>query len=719
MTDRPALRSSSAGRPVAAGPLPRGARRPQPRRARRRTRVLVCTLAALIATLAPVESPVPLGPLESLAGSTPAEAQSSAVTPGMPDSCTLPWREDPNDASLCVLSEPACSEHPILDNSYLTPSDDFPDFCEATVLEDPADPDPYTRCTALTGYVIKTSMVGGDQACRMIHPTQCPQNLHRTGSNTCRQVRRRTWSCPSGTPTNRFNTCYQAPVDYTGTHPACGSGAPSFALSNCESYVGQDFVRAPASLPCGNFDTGYSSSALRDLTSPPNAYWCRFDSSYLDVGCYATGATCTTSDAVCIKRASTTGGCNAIADALRCRKLQADFLDGSLDAEDVYLEGCVPCAVLPFSPTSLDCPRDLRVNPSLSSISRLETAHQNRYDSGPGGSRATFCADPPPGRLVWESSHHAGLAIVNSSVVLRVIDSSVTNRPVEYIRVSLGGGVRFGVSRRLYFEYPGSTASDPIVRAWPTFDTSLAYRDVDEIVGGYRSGSIIFNSGPCLVRALPDFRLRVEELWPDSDASDIRALFGADALDWWTALGSVEQAAHLARRTGSLTQEVRCNYGSDVWCNWRPTRPGYYRLVAAGAWYMTKFGGKRTWANALTRALIDNALMDMESAKDGVCRRRPGHSSHSDYECLIEDLARIGVTTPAEAGLLPDLRGLLPAGSSEEWLYTDAAGSTVTCPPRDLRVHCGGTGESLNYTETEPIGILVHEMRVSTVAPDG
>ncbi|MCY3663625.1 MAG: hypothetical protein OXH28_12505 [bacterium] len=592
------------------------------------------------------------------------------------------------------------------------------------MLEDPADPDPYTRCTALTGYVIKTFMVGGDQACRMIHPTQCPQNLHRTGSNTCRRAQRRTWSCPSGTPTNRFNTCYQAPADYTGTHPACGSGAPSFSISNCESYVGQDFVRAPASVLCGNFDTGYPSSALRDLTSPANAYWCRFDSSYLDVGCYATGATCTTSDAVCVKRASNTGGCNAIANALRCRKLQVDYLDGSRDAEDVYLEGCVPCAVLPFSPTSLDCPRDLRANPSLSSNIRLERTHQNRHDSGPGGSRATSCADPPEGRLVWESSHHARLAIVNSSVVLRVIDTSVTNRPVEYIQISIGPApnneARFEVRSRLYFEYPGSATSDPIVRTWPTFDTSLAYRDVDDIVGARRQYSIIFNSGPCLVRALPDFRLRVEELWPDSDASDIRALFGADSLDWWTALGPAEQAAHLARRTGSLTQEVRCNYGTDVWCHWRPTRPGYYRLVAAGAWYMTKFASKRTWHSPFFRTLVDNTLMDMESAKDGVCSRGPVHSFHSDHECLIEDLARIGVT-PAEAGLTSDLSGLRPPDPSEdeEWLYTDAAGSTVTCPPRDLRVHCGGINESSNYTETEPIGIVVHEMRVSTVAPDG
>jgi len=96
-----------------------------PRRARRlhrrRSRVLVGLLAALIATLAPVESPVPLGPLDDLAGSAPAEAQT-AITAGTPDPCPTglqPGHPDgrpvvnPDDASLCVLSQFACPEHPL------------------------------------------------------------------------------------------------------------------------------------------------------------------------------------------------------------------------------------------------------------------------------------------------------------------------------------------------------------------------------------------------------------------------------------------------------------------------------------------------------------------------------------------------------------------------------------------------------------------------------
>ena len=697
-------------------------------------------LAALIATLTPVESPVPLGPLEGLAGSAPAEAQTSAVSPGMPDSCTTPWQPDPDDASLCVLSRPACPEHPLQPGSYLAPSTEFPDFCEATVLE-PADPAAYADCRALTGYVIKRFVQSGDRACRMVHPTQCAQKMNRTGTNTCKRVQRRKWSCPSGTPTNRFNTCYQAPPNYVGAHPACGAGAPGFAISSCEDYVSRDFVRAPAPNQCSGFDTGDTRSALRNLVSSSNLYWCQFDSSYLDVGCYGTGATCTPSDAVCVKRASTTGGCNAIAKALRCRKLQADYLDGSVTAEDTYLAGCTPCVVLPFSPTPPDCPQDLRVDPSRSTEGRLEDTHQRRSDVGPHGS-ATFCADPPRGRLVWESSHHSELALVNSPVILRVVDVPATSRHVEYIYVDISSSrpykAQFWPRRRQYFEYPDSAPSDPIVRPWPTFDTSVTYGSVDKIVGGRQtSGGYIENSGTCLIRVRPDFRVRIEELWPDDDATDIEALFGSDALNWWTALAppqrrahtearglnfvggmtAAQRAAELARRAGDLTEVVRCNYGTQVWCRWSPSRPGYYRLVAAGAWYMTKFARIRRWLSTAWLAWIDETLKDAAAAKDGDCPDTPGRPYHSDADCLSDNLVSMGVS-PAEAGLKSDLSGLLAAGPSEEWLYTAAAGPNVTCPPRDLRVTCAGTSESSNYTETEPVGVLVHEMRVSTVTPD-
>ena len=715
--------------------------------------MLVGLLAALIATLTPVESPVPLGPLEGLTGSAPAEAQT-AITSGTPDPCPAPWQPahpdgrlvvDPDKASLCVRSQPACSEHPLQPGSYLAESTEFPDFCEAEVLLS-VDAAAYMACTALTGYVIKTFARGVDLVCRMIRPTQCAPNMHRTEPNLCRQVQRRTWSCTTGTPTNRFNTCYQQPPDYGTLHPACGVGAPNFAISSCEDYVSQDFERAPAPGQCVGFDTG-GAPRLWDAS---NTYWCEFDASYLDVDCYGASPACTPSNAVCIKRASTTGGCYAIANALRCRDLQADYHDGSVDAEDVYLEGCVPCVVLPFSPTPPDCPPDLLVDPTLSTEVRLEDTHQRRRDSGPGGSTRSFCTDPPRGRLVWESSHHSEFAIVNSPVVLRVVDVPVTARRLEFISVNTGYPPLYEVSflpwigehSRQYFEYPNSAPSDPVVRTWPTFDDTLAFTDVDKIVGATRllpGRPYIYNTGPCLIRKSPDFRVRVTELWPDNDTADIEALFGSDALNWWRALSptlqrerteargldyisstmtTTELAAELAERASDLTQEVRCNYGTEVWCNWRPTRPGYYRLVAAGAWYLDKFSRNRRWLSSTVMNRINNALMDMYNARDGVCTRTPGDRSYADYDCLRADLASIGLS-PAEAGLEPpNFDALTPVTQTAEWLYSAAAGPNFRCPPRDMRVACTGGAESSNYTETQTIGILVHEVRVSTVAPD-
>ncbi len=686
--------------------------------------VLAGLLAALIAALAPVESPVPLGPLEGIVGQVPAEAQTPAVGPGTPDPCPVPLQPDSNDASLCVLSQLACSEHPLHaaypllaahplhTGPYLVPSTEFPDFCEATVL-DSYDLAAYTACTALAGYVIKTFTQGSDQACRMIRPTQCASSMHRTGVNTCRRVQRRIWSCPPGaTPTNQFNRCYQKPPDYTGSHPACQSGAPSFAISSCEEYVGQDFVRAPASVQCSSFDTGNTGPKLRDLTGASNLYWCQFDSSYLDAGCHGAGAPCTAADAVCVKRASTTGGCNAIAQAIKCRGLQAHYLAGSRtaeDAENVYLQGCTPCVVLPFSPTPLDCPQDLRTNPTPSTISKLEDTHQRRGDWNSGNSTSSLCSDPPQGRLVWESSYHSGLAVVNSPVVLRVDDLPTATRHFRYVRVVVKGtppSLRgFGTVSRQYFVYADGSSGDTTVRAWPTFDTTLTYGSVDKIA---------WNGSLCLIRNLPDFRVRVEELWPDSDASDIRALFGSDALDWWEALTPAQQMSRTAARGAKLTQVVRCNYDTDVWCNWRPARPGYYRLVAAGAWQLQRLTTSRYWLPSDWSVLIDSALVDMFNKSDGICPN-PQVYRHTDHDCLKANLATLGLTAK-QVGLKPDLDGLLPV-ESQEWLYTDNAGPNV-CPPRDMRLYCPSGSDSWNYTESEPIGIMVHEVRVSTVTPD-
>ena len=64
----------------------------------------------------------------------------------------------------------------------------------------------------------------------------------------------------------------------------------------------------------------------------------------------------------------------------------------------------------------------------------------------------------------------------------------------------------------------------------------------------------------------------------------------------------------------------------------------------------------------------------------------------------------------------PDLLDDMPVG--EDWLYSEHARGLTGCPfSIDLRVDCSGGGVGGNYTETAPVGIIVHEVRTQTVAP--
>ena len=85
---------------------------------------------------------------------------------------------------------------------------------------------------------------------------------------------------------------------------------------------------------------------------------------------------------------------------------------------------------------------------------------------------------------------------------------------------------------------------------------------------------------------------------------------------------------------------------------------------------------------------------------------------------LASDIADIGL--PASAfGINDAVTALLPIPPDleDDWLYSEAATEAVRCPSMDLRVHCSGTGTNGNYTETAPIGVLVHEIRVVTRTP--
>lgn len=706
----------------------------------RRTKWLLAALLILAPVLAPIEAPDLPAPLGDLVGAPPASAQST-IFDGTLSNCpadptdTRSWAVNPTDNSLCELSVPACREHPLESDTYLDLSTEFLSFCEATVLES-ANAAKYQSCIALMGYVIKTTGTAPDRQCRMILPARCPAGLNHVKHDTCISVQRRSWSCPADAlPRNQFNSCYQPSPDGTGTNPACVSDAPTFLIMTCEEYVAEDFERNPTTseAACSGFDTGASPA----LNNHSNQHWCRYDASLLDVACHGASPSCQSSDAYCLKRESRTGGCNVVADTLRCRFLQADYLAGSVTAEDVDQEGCTPCVVLPFSATSSRCPNELTATPSLPAPSLLNgfnPVHANKTDTS---TRTHICSDPPQGRLVWKFGGNSQVAVVNSPVILDVIEISTKARVIDtYWWHPTARQVMKRSTPYRHYEYPISLATDPVVRPWPTIDETRTYGSV--------SSMMLDQGGSCTIKDLPYFRLVVQELWPDDDQSTIEDLFGGDSVNWWTNLTADEKKrktearglrlidgtdvpqddAERARRATALTQPLSCNYGSSVWCRWLPKRSGYYRLVAAGVWPMQIAGSTVRWRNSLSRTQINNWLRDNVASSDNTC---PSNLSifdrPKDLDCIMEDLVQMGYThsdgtaNPAAAGMLLTTGGglrLLPA-SDDDWPYTVAAGENLKCDPRDLRVSCGSTGGAWNYTETEPIGIMVQEIRVGSV----
>ncbi len=747
--------------------MPQGLAPVTARRARRLVRraakPLLCVVLALATLVSPWESGLLPGPLENLVGQPDAAAQTSTVINGTPDNCpTSPglWSPQPGDsdhqsAPECILELPVCPEHPLTDlypalaGTHLAPSSDFPDFCEITVLES-ADPAMYASCTGLGGSAIKNTGTAPNRECRIIQPARCAAQLHRIRFDACLRVQRRTWSCPANTvPRNQFNTCYQPPPGYTGPSPACGTGAPDFPVVTCEEYVGGDFVRIPPTPGACNttYPTGDPSTALQDHAA--NQYWCRYDASFLNVDCHATGAACATAYAYCIRRASRTGGCDTVAETLRCRSLQADYLDSTLtvSAEDVYRQGCTPCVVLPFETVSTECPDELRHSPSRTSgareQARFQWAHTFKVDFLEGdlycvrtahnsGMTPTCntrrCADPARGRVVWDSSHHSGVAVVNSPITLSIEDLPDQTRTVDFIALRFGWLWTLEPDSTLVYEYSSSTPGDPSVRTHMNINPSRTYTTVDYAMV----------RGECRVETWPDFRVLVEELWPDNDATVIQNLFGASALNWWTALSQSERQQHtearglnyvvgmtptdlgleLERRAQSLNKEIRCNQGDDVWCRWTPSRSGYYRLTAVGGWMLAQHAGRIwRWPAQVTR--IESFLQNHVASGDGDCTS--GTQNFRDYDCIKQWLLDRNLQ-PADVGIEDDLvlqefTGLLPRLPHQdyEWLYSAAAGEHYACPPLDVRASCGSLAGAVNYTESEPIGILVHEVQVHTV----
>ena len=706
---------------------------------------LLGAMLALIGVLAPVESPDLPGPLEDVAGARSAFAQIGLVDIGTPNNCRVTpalWSPQPADpdyetAPECVLQIAPCLPTPWDSSQYLQRSAQYPELCEISVSSSDAN---YSACVAMTGVVV----IDNGSVCRIIQNAICPSGVRISPAN-CRTVERRTWTCPADfIPRNEFNTCYKpATTGYIGTHPVCGAGAPTFPISSCEEYVGLDHT--DPSDPNARTCVGYG------LVDNPRAgtssdYWCEFDTSLLELRCHAVGIICPQRPALCLKRASQTGGCSVIAKTIRCRVLQASYAAGTIQLENVRAALCEPCVVLPFQSIPASCPDDLTEEPTQESRSRgrnvaLRAILREERDiaindtlcypvaGGTDGRGNRFrggepladhpncaaleppCPDPSPGRLAWASSHSSQLAVVNSAVTIEILDIPTVYRTQRY-GYTWGSAIRTSI--RTVVEYPEPDPAEPenIMRLWNYPNSTITYSSVADLANSRVSGT-----SECFLYYLPLFKVIVRELWPDnpSDRLEIDELFGADALQWWNNIPTNEErerrtnaqglewwpnlsAADQAARIEEMTQDVRCdsNTNSLAWCRWQSAKPGYYKLTGAGAWVPTD-AGNRQWIDSRQVPGFNNYLSGLSAA---------------DRTRLLRNL---GVSTPEEAGINAAMDALLPFTNPETLFSTLSV--QARCPPLDVRVKCLRARSSGNYVETESIGIMVNEVRVSTVTP--
>ena len=166
------------------------------------------------------------------------------------------------------------------------------------------------------------------------------------------------------------------------------------------------------------------------------------------------------------------------------------------------------------------------------------------------------------------------------------------------------------------------------------------------------------------------------------------------------------------RRAG-LTVQIQCVRNDSRVCDWTPSRPGYFKLTAAGAWRMAR-AGMRSWWNAYDLRNVNEALTNR----------------------TIRDKTRELVTqqglTPQQVGIEDSYSGVLglastcgtgdpawdppncPALGDGPSLFDEEHAPVSSCPNIDQRVRCSSS-DSYNYTETEPVGVIVHEIQTRTV----
>ena len=708
----------------------RGVSRTGRPRTRRLVRPLLGVTLAIVGVMTPVESASLPAELDGLAGASPVLAQG-AVVEGTPNLCEVGWYVN-STGSECHLDTEPCPTTPVpelgavLRFSVEYPDTDgltlveYPGFCELRILLDVDDSTTYDTCKGMTGFAVMDydihRVVGGvDETvtlCRLLQPAACPAG-DRVDVDICRTIQRRTWTCPdTHRLMNEYNRCYQRPPQFTGPlHPACDDGAPVFVVQDCKDYVGDDFAPSPTPIDCaGAYPTGDPTTALKKNSNAgaSSKYWCEFNTMYTKTVCHGTNpplGECATLWALCLKRSTNTGGCSGIAKTIRCRALEADYhADPLLTAPEVRRAGCQPCLVLPFRSIPPECPDDLSARSRSTPYKSLFDLFQVQRDD-------SNCADPARGRLTWSSTHFSQVAVVNAPVILSVLDIPAE---VREGRLKFSGGKLVG--ERDTLPYPESPAGG--------FGYSMArFGNVDPDESGLVSVSDLVDlTGECVFwdEPEPQFQLTIRELWPDNaaDRADIDSLIGSSALAWWDDLLPEEQEARTldrwpdlepadrAVRLEELTEVLTCNHSLPVWCRWTPARSGYYKISGAAVWL------SKRWVQRGRRIMTARQADRIAAALDDPATR----------DSVRDQLDEWGAT-PEDVGLRDTLDGVLPlTGLNSDTMYSGTE-SQFSCAGTDIRVFCNykigsRTSDSKNYTETDPIGIMVHEVRVATRSPN-
>ena len=543
----------------------------------------------------------------------------------------------------------------------------------------------------------------------------------------------------------------------------------------CAEYVGEDFTDQRS---CQQMSDPNDFLINFGLVGG-NDYWCSYEVWLLRTACHDVGnrpQDCSNAEAYCIKRASRTGGCDQVAQTIWCRVLELAFAQRLATLEDVQQFGCDPCPTLPFdsSGTPPHCPTptsDREPSERMKRILRVRGNLDYNYSGCYGvddhdaflANSACMsrpaCTSPPRGRIEWESGHGSGRAVVNSPVTVSVVDVPVRRVQEGTLTFRLQRPSRPFTGRLNLLHYEDTVGENVPAPRLRNFVISPA-----DGTGRYSSVADMLSTEwrrqayECTARDDPVFNILVQELWPDQerDQEEIRHLFGADALQWWDDLTFAQRRAitearsitwhrplndaqsmarcmppsqvppcptwdvsltdqqSIDRSSALVTSEVECRMDTYRTCIWNPPRPGYFKLIGAGAWRVTRSRVRNWIGNSSYLNNVNSRAAQFLSANAQDVRRWVGNTGR-----LPEDfgLQYDGNTVKVrETGLDPNCLSQPYCWSDRDWLFTEEATRTTACGPIDNRIACAG-GESGSYTETDPVGVLVHEVQVRTVMP--